>query len=382
MTCISPPQTKLSSNILQTPTQQPRKTGITAIGELLAPIIIILTLINALVASKSSFPSFLPSLSRVTPQPAQPKLTAMEPNDLVPEYQQHDTLNLDMIESHHDALLSTETVTAHVAQVITATMSPVMLIKLKTPCAHAYALNRATLKLYDRRFGSLLRRSKKGKHLPCRVQDEAAFCSFVDCGDMGPFINEIEEDRRTKMLTNSAADWRLEPGVHAKFEAALWWEARSHFETKVEAYKRLKDLQGVFAPRMYASVRFSPSSASGDTTEYYSQEWTLIVQRAVQGAYEINQRDILLKDSCPRNVVVGADSHQPFIIDLAQCYFKDQLFKDWEHFGFGEGQEDWTPEAQWCESVRCRDNPGSIALSMQSKLKRVKGISIDVKYPE
>ncbi|KAF5578238.1 kinase-like domain protein [Fusarium subglutinans] len=318
----------------------------------------------------------------------------MEPNDLVPEYQQHDTLNLDIIESHHDALSSTETITAQVAQVITATMSPVMLVKIKTPSAHADAPNRAILKLYDRRFGSSLRRSKKGKHLPCRVQDEAAFCSFVDRGDMGPFINEIEEDRRTELVPNPVADWRLEPEGQAKFEAALW---------------RLKDLQDVLVPRLYASVRLSSSSASGDMSKYYSvsgillqfipggslydlpetptsptsqQEWTSIVQRVIQGAYEINQCHILLKDSCPRNVIVEADSHQPFIIDLAQCYFKDQLFKDWEHFGFGERQEDWTPEAQWCESVRCRDNPGSIALPMQSKLKRVKGFSIDVKYPE
>ncbi|KAF5242040.1 hypothetical protein FANTH_8875 [Fusarium anthophilum] len=298
----------------------------------------------------------------------------MEPNDLVPEYQQHDTLNLAITETHHDALSSTKTVTVQIAQVITATMSPVMVVKLKTPRAHAHAPSRAILKLYDRRFGSSLRRSQKGKHLPCRVQDEAAFCSFVDRGNMGPFINEIEEDRRTELLPNSAADRRLEPEGQAKFEAALWWEARSHFETEVEAYKRLKDLQGVFVPRLYASVRLSSSSASGEMSAYYS--------RAVQGAYEINQRDILLKDSCPRNVVVDADSHQPFIIDLAQCYFKDQLFKDWEHFGFGEGQEDWTPEAQWCESVRCRDNPGSIGLPIQSKLKRVKGLSIDVKYPE
>ncbi|KAF5673556.1 kinase-like domain-containing protein [Fusarium circinatum] len=252
------------------------------------------------------------------------------------------------------------------------------------------------------------RKSKKGKHLPCGVQDEVAFRSFVDRGDMGPFINVIEEDRRTEQLPNSAVDWRQEPEGHSKFEAALWWEARSHFETEVEAYKRLKDLQGVFVPRMYASVRLSSSNASGNVSEYYSvkgillqfipgsslyhlsespssptqQEWTLIVQRAVQGAYKINQRDILLKYSCPRNVVVDADSHQPFIIDVAQCYFKDQIFKDWEHFGFGEWQEDWTPEAQWRESVRCRDNPGSIGLPMQSKLKRVKGISIDVKYLE
>ncbi|KAF5637159.1 kinase-like domain protein [Fusarium sp. NRRL 52700] len=251
----------------------------------------------------------------------------MEPTDLVPDYQQDDTIKLDITESHHDTISSTETVTAHVAQVITATMSPVMLVKLKPTSPHAP--NRAILKLYDR------------------------------------------GDRRTELLPNSAADWRLEPGGQAKFEAALWWEARSHFEAEVDAYKRLKELQGVFIPRMYASVRLSSSSASVDMSEYYSVNGILL--QFISG---------WSLDSCPRKVVVDADSHQPFIIDLAQCYFKDQLFKVWEHFGFGEGQEDWTPEAKWCESVRCRDNPGSMGLPMQSKLRRVKGFLIDVKYPE
>lgn len=311
----------------------------------------------------------------------------MEPNNLVPGYQQDDTLKLDIIESHHDALSSTEIITAQVAQVMTATMSPVMLVTLKTPNAP----NRAILKLYNRRFGSSLRRSKKGKHLPCRVQDEAAFRSFVDRGDIGPFMDEMEKDRRTELLPNWAADRRLESGGQAKSEAALWWEAGTHFETEIEAYKRLKDLEGVFIPRVYASVRFSPTSASTseDIDDYHSvngillqfipgwslwdlpespssptspQEWTSIVQRVVQGAHGVNKRDIILKASCPRNVVVDADSHLPFIIDLAQCYFMDQLFKDWEHFGFGDGQEDWTPEAEWSESLRSLDNPGSIGL--------------------
>ncbi|CVL07141.1 uncharacterized protein FMAN_15286 [Fusarium mangiferae] len=185
-------------------------------------------------------------------------------------------------------------------------MSPIMLVKLKT----SNTPNMAILKLYDRRFGSSLRRRKKGKQLPCRVQDEAAFRSFVDGGDIGPSMGEMEKDRHTELLPNSAADWRLETGGQAKFEAALWWEARTHFETEVEAYKRLKDLQGVFIPRLCASVRFSPisSSASKDIDYYYTvigillqfipgwslwdlpespssltsqREWTSIVQRVV-----------------------------------------------------------------------------------------------------
>ncbi|KAF5642794.1 serine threonine kinase fnkB [Fusarium sp. NRRL 25303] len=133
---------------------------------------------------------------------------------------------------------------------------------------------------------------------------------------------------------------------------------------------------------MYASVRFSPTSASAskDIDNYYSVNSILL--QFIPGAHEINKRDIILKDSCPRNVVVDADSHQPFIIDIGQYYFKDQLFKDWEHFGFGDGREDWTPEGEWSESVRSLDNSSSIGLPMQSKLEWVNGFLIDIKYPK
>ncbi|PNP60889.1 hypothetical protein FNYG_14376 [Fusarium nygamai] len=87
---------------------------------------------------------------------------------------------------------------------------------------------------------------------------------------MGSFIDEIQEDRRTELLPNSAGDSKPEPGGHAKLEAALWWEARSYFETEVEAYKRLKDRQGVFIPYVYASVRRSSTSASVNISDYYS----------------------------------------------------------------------------------------------------------------
>ncbi|KAF4446842.1 hypothetical protein F53441_9546 [Fusarium austroafricanum] len=348
----------------------------------------------------------------------------MEPTTLVREYQPGDSLELDIIEAHDDTLSSFETVTAQVTQVMTVTMAPVMLVTLKTSNNHPGAPITAILKLYDRRFGSSLRKSKKGKHLPCRAEDEAAFRSFVERGDMGPFIDVIQEDQRTELVPNTAADWKQKPNAQAKFEAALWYEVRSHFETEVKAYKRLKDLQGVFIPRMYASVRFWPTSTNTSTDtdtsstpadsptrddDYRSvsgillqfipgcslwdlpespsaptsqEEWTSIVQRVVNGANEINKRDIRLLDSCPRNVVVDTASYQPFIIDLAQCDFKDKFFKDYENFCFGDGQEDWNPEVDWCENMRLSENPASIGLVIQSKLGKTQGILIEIEYPD
>lgn len=49
-------------------------------------------------------------------------------------------------------------------------------------------------------------------------------------------------------------------------------------KTEIKAYKRLKDLQGVFIPCIYASVRFLPTStgASKNIDDYYSVNGILL----------------------------------------------------------------------------------------------------------
>ncbi|KAG4268199.1 hypothetical protein FPRO04_12591 [Fusarium proliferatum] len=227
-------------------------------------------------------------------------------------------------------------------------MSPVILVKLKTPTRQTWQSSRSTTDGLALRFAGARKANTSRAVSKTRL----------------PFAP-------SSIVAISVLSW--ESGGQAKFEATLWWEARSHFDTEVEAYKRLKDLQGIFIPCMYASVRFSPAGPRTikDIDDYCSvngillqsipgwslwdlpeslsspnsqQQWTSIVLRAVQGAHEINKLEVILNDSCPRNFVVDADSHQPFIIDLAQCYFKGQLFKDWEHFSFGDGQRTGLPK--------------------------------------
>ncbi|KAF4448626.1 hypothetical protein F53441_8002 [Fusarium austroafricanum] len=239
----------------------------------------------------------------------------------------------------------------------------------------------AILKLYDRRFGTNLRSGEDGKYSPCRSQDEAAYQSFLRQGKMGPFLEELEEEYRTALIPPVAYEFSEDEdrpdGRHveatARFEAALWYEADQHFKDEAEAYQRLGDLQGESIPRVYAHSNSEDYlSVNGILIEKIQgfnlrdlatflpvpsdyAEWTAIVQRAVDTAHEVNKRGIILLDSGPRNVMVDLDSKTPFIIDLAQCYFKDRMFDLWEKLGWGEddgdGNEDEDDEDPWYAEV-------------------------------
>ncbi|KNA98578.1 hypothetical protein FOXG_02899, partial [Fusarium oxysporum f. sp. lycopersici 4287] len=55
-----------------------------------------------------------------------------------------------------------------------------------------------------------------------------------------------------------------------------------------------------------------------------------ILQRAVDSAQEINKWGIVLGDRAPRNVAVDQTSHQVFLVDFAQCFFRDTMFDPWD----------------------------------------------------
>ncbi|KAM0229981.1 hypothetical protein ACHAP5_011482 [Fusarium lateritium] len=326
-------------------------------------------------------------------------------------YQPGLSLELNITQSHI-ASLTEHTITAQVTSLITETMSPVMRVNLMT----AQGPTEAILKLYDRRFGTHLREIR-GKYVACCSDDEAAFERFVRHGAMGPFINEIEEDFRTRPIPSTAEDWREGPEAEARFESALWYEANQQYN-ETGAYTRLEDLQGIMIPRLYAQVQVaSKDNNDPDCNDYMSvkgillqvipgcnlwdfaesswspqsqQEWTCIVQQAVDAAHEINKRDIILNDSGPRNVVVDKATHKPFIVDLAQCTFKNDIFQLWETEGFetdsDEEQEasgnERDPEVEWWRRIWSRENPASIGLLMTKRLLKTHGFKLEFQYPD
>ena len=326
-------------------------------------------------------------------------------------YQPGKGLQLEVLESYYDPPLP-ETVGVLILRLFSITMSPVMDVVIRTiPGSNI----RAVLKLYDRRFGTDLR-DIFDEYVPHTAADETLFQSFVRRGEIGPFLRELEEKKKAELLPPRAGDL-LDgtPEGRAKYEAALWQDCDEYFDCETEAYARLKDLQGVSIPRMYAHVRLvlqnsdvPPDLLQSEMAPYFEikgvllewvpgynlrniatsplappdpEKWQGIVQSAVDIVHDINRRGVIMSDCQPRNVIVDRRSQTPFIIDLAQCYFKDKLIELWEEWGWHE-DEDWDPDAEYWRLAGTHDNPGEIGAVMANRLLRAKGMKLNINYPD
>ncbi|KAF5621978.1 kinase-like domain protein [Fusarium sp. NRRL 52700] len=312
-------------------------------------------------------------------------------------YHVGDVLELQILQNNTDLLPKSDTVSVRISQLITNTMSTVVRVDFDTGCA--------ILKLYDRRFGTSFR-EHNDEIIPYCDQAKTAFHSFLQRGAMVPFLKELDDELASPdvIMPRTASDIRDEPDGVARFEAALWRNANNGFKTETEAYTRMRDLQGVLIPKLYAVVRLVTAKDNTLDNEYLDihgillepiagcslhnlvtapsapttkEEWFSIVQGAVDSAHEINKRGILLDDSAPRNVVVDQTSHQVFLVDFAQCYFKDTMFDPWQ-----EEAEDWDAAAEFCELVIINGNPAAIGLPTVRRLKEKFGFKLDIVYPE
>lgn len=313
-----------------------------------------------------------------------------------------------------------------IGKVHSITMSPVMDVTIITPSG---VYGRAVLKLYDRRFGVDLRKVR-GDYSPHTSRDEAAFQAFVQSGKMELFLDDLAKAKRESMLPVKAAHFLDDNSRDriARFEAALWQETKEHFECETETYKRLSELQGKLVPRMYAHIRLvaqpgdTVSATAGDEHQKIAPylevkgilleqisgyglwdlpisplapsdlaTWGGIVQTAVDATQAINRHGIVMEDCDPRNVLVDQHSQTPFIIDLAQCAYKDKLLELWEGLG-PEEKEDfrdefdeewlWDSEAEWWEQLRQSDNPGAIGSVMATRVRQEKGMELKLRYPD
>jgi hypothetical protein len=289
----------------------------------------------------------------------------------------------------------------------------------------------AILKLYDRRFGELLRRYR-GEHVPHTAERELAFQAFVRRGMMDRFLRRGEEDLEAEdgqkqggRLENiegpispqydpSPQSEYIDLEPSAEFEAAVWRECEKNFNCETEAYERLKDLQGKSMPRMYAHVRLLlpipnvPQDLldSPDTARYFEVKgvilervrgyplyelptsprapsdmelWSGIVQAAVDAVHEIDSRGVLNNNCSPYNIVVDSSSHTPFIIDFASCWFKEQLIQQWRDSGRMDDDDD--PDIEYWEEVVTVNNEGAIGAVMTARLRQMKGLELNIRYP-
>jgi hypothetical protein len=337
-------------------------------------------------------------------------------------YRRGQSLRIQILQNFTDPPITYEA-EAIVCKVFSMTMSPVMAVTTIEGTGHSRRSRRAVLKLYDRRFGSHFR-DVRYEYKPHTSSDEAAFQSFIHSGKIEPFLHELKVQEREAddpprphhFLEDDDPD-----GV-ARFEAALWQQSQEYFTTETLAYSRLSSLQGKAIPKMYAHIRliseFGKTESGSDQSRIASyldikgilleevrgyslwdlpitslapaeHTWPGIVQSAVDAAFIINGHGVLMHDCDPRNVVVDQKSQLPFIIDLAQCDFKDQTLEEWEETGYrndeddyGNVDKDWTPEAGWWKFMSQTDNCGAIGAVMTTRLQRTKNLSLAVKYPD
>lgn len=316
----------------------------------------------------------------------------------------------------------------------------------------------AVLKLYDRRFGTTLRRrleitTPKYEPYPPTSSTEAAYCDFIRKEEVGPFLRDYEEEESSRLLPQRS--WSFlngSPGGVAKYEAVTYHKCQEFFSRETRTYAKLSELQGTIIPRLFAHVRLRLPQVNiapcppdllerPETRQYFevkgilmelvdgyelselhsspvapsdTGKWQDIVQAAVDGAHEINRHGVLMHDSSMYNVMVDKESHHPFIIDLAQCGFIEEMYEEEDEDeegssvadeapdsgeegpfngddlgGSESGEEgsqveecDPDPEIRYWQSVRSYENPVAIGIVMAGRLKREKGVSISLQYPD
>ncbi|KAL7791165.1 hypothetical protein V8C43DRAFT_306188 [Trichoderma afarasin] len=286
------------------------------------------------------------------------------------------SLSLEITQNYQDLPLPRVT-TASITRVLDITMSSVMCVTITLDSGQDV---QAVLKLYDRRFGVDLR-DYRMVHLPLTTKREALFESFVRRNAIGPFLTQLAKDQEGRLLPIKPHHHLDEENVEGneKYEAALWKDCDDMFHCETKAYELLKDLQGAGVPRLLATVRLADTSSiipsdliDGPDAKYWDvngillqyipginlinldsssidvKEWPILVQRSVDLVHKINEYGVVMMDCSTRNVIVDQESHQPFVIDFAQCWFKDEM-KMWEPSNEQDDEDDEDDEEEESE---------------------------------
>lgn len=278
------------------------------------------------------------------------------------------------------------------------TMSPVMEVVFITESGDQVE---AILKLFDRRFGEDFRCGSD----KWTQQAEAAWQDYVCHGKAPSLFHRLEEKELKESAgifeDSSSSDgsptkasmprsFKATKERLAQAEGKLQRAALQDFATEVMAYQKMSALQGRCVPSIFAHVSTSlaPPGLDRDRRGYFkipgillqhisgfnlSTElthkvargaWQDVVQRAVDAARMINNCGVLNLDCQPRNVVVELSTLQPYLVDFAQCTFRDH-YKNEDEFAY---------------YANSTDNQGAIGAVMARKLKKEKGVVLKMRY--
>lgn len=296
---------------------------------------------------------------------------------------------------------------ANLRVTITRVMSTTMATVLEVTCTNdsGTATTKAVLKLFDRRFGSSLRRVRalskfrERQNLPPTSEAEEAFRSYVRNGKASKLWDEIDADQQQMVTLPLLPEQYYEPTEDglARYEGALQHMCLFFFSSEIAVYNKLAHMQGDCIPRLLAHIYLSSAPLSdtedknenslflrvnGVLLEYVSGmalselencpplpdrgKWSSILQDVANTVERINLAGVVMRDCRPGNVLLRPNTWQPVFLDFAQAFVGD--FDD--------------EEADFGLSVFQFDNPRDLLWSLVCAIKEKSGVVINLSYPD
>lgn len=300
-----------------------------------------------------------------------------------------------------------ETLPGNLKVTITRKISTTMATVLEVTYTNdpSTATKKAVLKLFDRRFGSSLRRvralsdSRQEQYLPVTSEAENAFRSYVRSGKAYKLWDEIDADQQQMDTVPLLPEQYYEPTEQglARYEGALQHMCLFFFRSETAVYDKLAHMQGDCIPRMLAHVHLPAAESSevedksedspflrvnGVLLEHVSgmplselencppipdrREWGKILQEVANTTERINLAGVVMRDCRPENVLLRPNTWQPVFLDFAQAFIGD--FDD--------------EEAEFGLSVFQFNNPRDLLWSLICSIKEKSGVVIDLSYPD
>ena len=276
-------------------------------------------------------------------------------------------MELRLTEANLPSKQSNTTVAAKIIEIfVPVTMSPVMRVQLDGQCQPMI------LKLYDRRFGPLMR--KNSKIPPWNLTRERLYRQFVESGAADRFISYLNNDEE-----DDGEGWTV-----AQEETFLYDKCSNLYDSETMVYNTLYSLQGTSIPVLFGTVLLQTYITDDQEAQKYFEIrgvlledcggfsldtladnapagcWQSICDDAVSIVNSISDRGILNKDVKPENFVVqkvssnGSTKYRPVMIDFALCRART----------LDESHESWRQEK------RSQDEEGAVGYVMQQKLRK------------
>ncbi|RJE17669.1 hypothetical protein PHISCL_09994 [Aspergillus sclerotialis] len=230
---------------------------------------------------------------------------------------------------------------------------------------------RMVLKLFDRRFAAELREDQNIN--PWTTEIEQQYYNFIVDGGASEFITKLNSD--SKLAEEEGDTWN-----DSQNEAFIHDYMQDLYETEVEAYNTMKDMQGKDIPQLFARITVSIYSSEDVSVNKYinipgillqyndgfpltdiakhapRETWQSVCEEAIQIVHQIGYRGILNEDVKTRSFIVHENPGgklKVFMVDFVLCHFR----------------REYQDETDWWKWKAIQDEEGAVGCVMQKYLK-------------